>query len=110
VIESTSLIAVEAAFNSSDNSSTGSMNDRVSTVANHLFQLVYPIGFVNASSADTLVSRAGCEEHPIVKWTDCILATPLPDRVSFLIHKKDPRQASRPRNLSLWFDDDFRRR
>lgn len=108
VTESVPLVAVDVRLADDDSAAKLCLPDRASAIANETFQLPRPIRFLHGGAEGSLVNDAGCGERRIDMWTDCIFATSLPEGVRFLIHKRDPKQRSRPRNFSIWFDDDFR--
>lgn len=55
-----------------------------------------------------LSTNADLDEDAIKRWQDRIDARVDEDRLQFIVYKRDPMVSPAPRNLTVWFDPEFR--
>jgi hypothetical protein len=109
ITESAGIIHVAVLLNAADDARRLDDASRASVIANWLLQVPSEIEFVSGTPEGWLVSSAENSEKAILDWKERIYARSRESGVEFLIHKEDPKLRPTPRNLSVWFDAEFRK-
>lgn len=111
VTESAGIIHVAVHLKENDQFGKLDVYERASSVANWLLHLPSAIRFVKDSSGKLLTSNLQHSERPQRDWKQSIYALSSKSMVEILIRKEDwSRKQQGPKNFSLWFEDEFRKK
>lgn len=109
ITEAVGIIHVAVHLGDTDEARRSEAGARASAIANWLLHLPVEIHFVYDSSDGMLISNLENREKNIRDWKERICAISGKSTVELIIYKEDPMRRPAPRNLSIWFDDEFRR-
>lgn len=110
VIESVPFIHVTIAYSQTDQEKQVDPAERAGELASWLLQLPLQFEQEHGGAAQILTTAPKLGEDKVSHWRKRIDAIVDDARVQLIIYKRDPMLSPRrgPRNLTLWFDEDFR--
>ena len=105
VTESVPIIHISIRLNPKDLKKKVQPQERATEVGN---QVMYRPGGFQPAEGSLLSTNPALEVSRVKDWRDRVDAIVSEDRVQLIVYKQDPMASPAPRNLTVWFDAEFR--